>query len=251
VQVTDNAGATSVLSVTVAVAPRPSLPPVAALAVTPSVGTAPLTVTASAATSSNLDDPIVSYTFDFGDGTVLGPQSSATATHTYAAGQWRASVKGRGQHRALEHGDGGRRRGTGSSPNLVANSSFETGIAGWSAVGKADLSAHAGGYEGGGSLEVSATKPNSKEFGVTDDPDCVASVPVAGTAFRFTAWVQDEGGADWCQIRVRERQSYQSSDWAESAPVQLSSEWKLVQLDYRALSEGSSLDSRSSRGERQ
>ena len=43
-------------------------------------------VTADASGSSDNDTAgIASYTFDFGDGTVVGPQPAATATHSYAA----------------------------------------------------------------------------------------------------------------------------------------------------------------------
>ncbi|HEY3002858.1 MAG TPA: right-handed parallel beta-helix repeat-containing protein, partial [Kribbellaceae bacterium] len=50
-----------------------------AIAVPPSA-----TVTADATGSNDADvHPITSYTFDFGDGTVVGPQAGATATHAY------------------------------------------------------------------------------------------------------------------------------------------------------------------------
>ncbi|WP_370382906.1 cell wall-binding repeat-containing protein [Catenulispora sp. GAS73] len=42
------------------------------------------TVTAQAMPIGDLWDQAVSYTFDFGDGTVVGPQTSATAAHTYS-----------------------------------------------------------------------------------------------------------------------------------------------------------------------
>jgi hypothetical protein len=58
-------------------------PPVAALTVTPSSGAAPLAVVANASASTD-DGAIVSYRFDFGDGTIKGPQPGATASHTYA-----------------------------------------------------------------------------------------------------------------------------------------------------------------------
>src|SRR5206468_3079582 len=83
--VTDNAGATGTASKTVTVSAANQLP-VASLTVTPSSGTAPLTVTANASGSSDPDGTIASYRFDFGDGTVVGPQSGSTAGHTYAAG---------------------------------------------------------------------------------------------------------------------------------------------------------------------
>ncbi|HZX05365.1 PKD domain-containing protein [Kribbella sp.] len=62
-------------------------PPHAAAVLNPSaVAIPPATpVTVDASGSSDADvDGIASYTFDFGDGTVVGPQTAATATHTYA-----------------------------------------------------------------------------------------------------------------------------------------------------------------------
>ena len=59
-------------------------PPNVVLEVSPGAGTAPLHVTADASASTDTDaTPIDTYTFDFGDGTVKGPQSGATATHIY------------------------------------------------------------------------------------------------------------------------------------------------------------------------
>jgi PKD repeat protein len=58
-------------------------PPLAALTVRPSSGIAPLTVTADASRSADPDGTIVSYLYNFGDGTVVGPQAAATASHTY------------------------------------------------------------------------------------------------------------------------------------------------------------------------
>lgn len=82
VLVGDGAGATS--SATAAV--TSSAPPTAALTVAPTSGQAPLGVTADASASTAGTNPIASYAFDFGDGTVVGPQTTATAGHTYAAG---------------------------------------------------------------------------------------------------------------------------------------------------------------------
>jgi parallel beta-helix repeat protein len=67
--------------------------PTAALSVSPSSGTAPLPVTADASGSTAGSAPITSYTFNFGDGTTVGPQSGATATHTYqSAGSYTVTV---------------------------------------------------------------------------------------------------------------------------------------------------------------
>jgi hypothetical protein len=72
----------------------PDSPPAAALTVTPAAGTTPLIVSADASASSDTDaTPIVTYGFDFGDGTTTGPQSNPIATHLYvAAGDYTVTV---------------------------------------------------------------------------------------------------------------------------------------------------------------
>ncbi len=77
---------------------RPNNAPVAALSASPSSGNAPLAVTLDASGSSDIDtaapaDTIASYTFNFGDGSAPVTQSNPTITHTYAAGNYRATVQ--------------------------------------------------------------------------------------------------------------------------------------------------------------
>jgi len=77
---------------------RPNSAPVASLSATPSTGNAPLAVTLDASGSSDEDtaapaDTIASYTFDFGDGSAQITQSSPRVTHTYGAGNYRATVR--------------------------------------------------------------------------------------------------------------------------------------------------------------
>jgi parallel beta-helix repeat protein len=89
VTVTDGNGLTSSTSRTFSIMQAPT----ARLAVSPSSGSAPLAVTADASASTPGSSPIASYTFNFGDGTTVGPQSSATAGHTYsAAGAYQVTV---------------------------------------------------------------------------------------------------------------------------------------------------------------
>jgi parallel beta-helix repeat protein len=86
VTATDSAGLSSAATATVQVAPLLDNPPVPAITVTPTSGTVPLSVTADASGSSDTDvTPIASYTFDFGDGSVVGPQAGANATHIYTS----------------------------------------------------------------------------------------------------------------------------------------------------------------------
>ena len=77
---------------------RPNNAPVAALSASPSSGNAPLAVTLDASGSSDADtaapaDTVASYTFDFGDGSAPVTRSSPTVTHTYGAGNYRATVR--------------------------------------------------------------------------------------------------------------------------------------------------------------
>lgn len=66
------------------------LPPVAVASATPVSGTAPLTVNFSGAGSSDPDGGALSYDWDFGDGSVHA--STASASHTYAAGDYIARL---------------------------------------------------------------------------------------------------------------------------------------------------------------
>jgi PKD repeat protein len=61
----------------------PNLPPVASLSVTPASGTAPVTVTASTAASSDVDGTIASSSINFGDGSA--PVAGPSASHIYSA----------------------------------------------------------------------------------------------------------------------------------------------------------------------
>ena len=109
-----------------------NLPPVAALSVTPAMGPAPLAVTASASASRDSDGTVASYTFDFGDGTVIGPQSSPVASHVYAVGNWTARVT------VLDNENGSGSATVAVTPlqNLVGNPSFELSTSGWNAASR-------------------------------------------------------------------------------------------------------------------
>jgi PKD repeat protein len=71
-----------------------NLPPVAAFTVTSSTGTAPLAITANAATSNDPDGSITSYAWDFDTaGSFPGDTASGvTANHTYGAGVYTARL---------------------------------------------------------------------------------------------------------------------------------------------------------------
>ncbi len=83
VTATDGNNLTDNATKTVTVNAQQATGPTAALSVSPASGTAPLQVTADASGSTAGSSPISSYSFNFGDGTTVGPQSGATANHTY------------------------------------------------------------------------------------------------------------------------------------------------------------------------
>ncbi|MFN2455015.1 MAG: PKD domain-containing protein [Pyrinomonadaceae bacterium] len=74
---------------------RPRRPPTAALAASPIEGNAPLAVSFDGSGSSDPDgDAIVSYTFDFGDGSSVVTQTTPTISHTYnGVGSYRATLE--------------------------------------------------------------------------------------------------------------------------------------------------------------
>ncbi|HEY2314419.1 MAG TPA: right-handed parallel beta-helix repeat-containing protein [Streptosporangiaceae bacterium] len=59
--------------------------PVAHLKVSPATGATPLAVIADASPSAAGNAAITGYTFDFGDGSTVGPQAAARAAHTYTS----------------------------------------------------------------------------------------------------------------------------------------------------------------------
>ena len=218
--------------------------PVAALAVTPSLGTEPLDVTVDASGSSDPDGTIVSYWFDFGDGSTAGPQSSPTMVHAYAAGSWLATVVV-----ADNVGAAGVARApvvvaASSNGNLVGNPSFEQNLDGWNAFDGCTLTRVPGGNDGNDAAKLTATGPGKNSFGLNDHPDWVRDVALPGLKYRFTAWVRSAGSVGTAKITVREYllTNGQLVGSAISAGVTLSPDWQMVTLDYVTNSPGSTLD---------
>jgi PKD repeat protein len=235
--------ATTVKSTMVIHVTAPNQPPTANLVVTPGAGYAPLVVTADGSGSVDPEGGrIASYRFDFGDGTVIGPQPGATATHTYATGNWTVSLTVKDSLGAA----GSATAAIAVAPdnqgsNLAVNGSFETDSSGWAPVDGATLQRAAGGFDGSHALLVSGP-PDTTSFGVTDSLDFVQSTLAAGTRYQFTAWVRSPSSHGAVRLRVRETYNEETQPPALSAPVTLSPSWAFVTLEYDALYAGSSLD---------
>jgi len=228
---------------TITVTP-PNQSPIAVLTATPATGNAPLTVVANASASTDGDGTIVSYRFDFGDGTVVGPQALATASHTYAAGNWNLSVIVTDELGAV----GGAVipvtvATVGAGTNLVGNPSFEVNTNGWAPFSGATMQRVAGGFDGGFALSVTA--PDSLvTFGLNDSPNWVTTTPAAGTRYRCSAWVRSPGSHGQARLRVREYQGLVriGATGYFSNVVTLSPAWTLLTLDYVAQLGGTTLD---------
>ena len=80
--VTDDKGATGTASQVITVAPKPNVAPTAVANVVSVIGTVPMTVNLSAASSSDSDGTITSYAWDFGNGQTA---TGVTAQVTYPA----------------------------------------------------------------------------------------------------------------------------------------------------------------------
>ncbi len=233
-----SAQATTLVQVT-----RPNQPPFAVFTVTPRTGNAPLTVTTDASGSVDPDGTILSYRFDFGDGTSAGPQGSTIATHTYAAGNWTARVTvtdafGAVSTVALPVTVAA----VGPTANLVGNPSFESNSLGWSAYSSSTYTRVTGGFDGNSALQI--TGPASLSgFGLNDSPNWVGNAGAAGTRYRFSVWVRSVSALGSAKLQIREYLGgTKIGATLLSAPVQLTPVWQLVTAEHVTQASGSTLD---------
>jgi PKD repeat protein len=227
------------------VVPAGNQPPVARLSATPTSGEAPLNVSLDGSASTDPEAGALTYRFDFGDGTSQGPQSGATASHSYAAGSWTAlltTTDGAGQSDTatvvIQV-----TAPTGIGPNLVGNPSFETDLAGWNQYSGGSLLRVAGGKDGGWAVQVTSTNTTTSSFGINDSPNWVANAGAAGTRYRFSAWVRSASATGSAKLQVREYLGATKIGVnVYSTPVTLSPQWQLLTVEHMTGAAGTTLD---------
>ncbi len=221
----------------------PNLPPIAVVQVTPQTGNAPLAVTANAAGSTDPEGALLSFRFDFGDGVIVGPQTSVVATHSYAAGQWTLRV-------SVTDAIGAVSTTTflvtvaavESGPNLVTNPSFELNTTGWSAYSSATITRVAGGFDGGFALQMIGPVGTSG-FGVNDSPNWVTTTAGVGTRYRLSAWVRSATAFGTAKLQIREYVGGTKIGATLFSPgVTLSPGWQLITVDHVVQAANSTLD---------
>jgi PKD repeat protein len=215
-------------------------PPVAALAVTPASGPVPLSVTADAAASVGGDAPIDTYRFDFGDGTVVGPQAGPTAVHTYTTpGSYTAVVTvtdtaGRSDTATTQVS------ATSAVVNLVGNPGFEASTSGWATSGGPAivLTRAEGGHSGAWAAQVTNTGAGASASCTLNDSPNWARTTQTGT-YHGSLWVRAPAPGATLKLKFRE---YQGSTLVGSkdATVTLTTAWQQVQMSYAVVAPGSS-----------
>src|SRR5207245_2128059 len=205
VTVTDTVGLSSTASVSVAVSAADA-PPSAVLSVSPTSGGAPLAVTADASHSTDKDaTPIAGFKFDFGDGTVVGPQSAAAATHSYGTpGSYTVTV-------TVTDTVGLASTASASvnvKVNLVGNPGFETDTSGWNTAGSSTVAltrvsttAHSGNW----SAKLTNAGTAAQPCILNDSPNWVAST-IAGT-YIGSMWVHADIAGATFKLKFREYQN--------------------------------------------
>ena len=220
-------------------------PPVAVLAMRPATGNAPLVTLADATGSSDPNGPIASYTFDFGDGTVVPAGASPTQSHTFAAGNWIAQ---------LTVTDSAGASHTVTAPLIVApvnpgfnfalNPSVETDLAGWTPHAGSSIQRVTGGFDGPHAIRI--VGPDSLvTFGVNDSPNWVMQTPQSHVdlPYRFSAWVRSPSNTGRARLQVREfKNGVKIGSTTFSPFVPLSATWQLITVDRFVMMAGSTLD---------
>jgi PKD repeat protein len=225
---------------------RTNRPPLGVLNLLPTTGNAPLATMADASSSADSDGTIVSYRFDFGDGTVMANATAPVQSHTYVAGSYTARLTVTDNHGATH---------SVTTPvivaavtpgvNIATNYSAETGLTGWAATPTTgtSLTRQPGGFDGAYAIGSIGTA-NTSSFGVNDSPNWVAQTPstLVGHPYRFSAWVRSPHNTGLARLTIREFQGVTKLATTNSQNVRLTPVWQLVSVDHLVQQAGTTLD---------
>jgi peptidoglycan/xylan/chitin deacetylase (PgdA/CDA1 family) len=210
-------------------------PPVAVLAVSPSSGLAPLTVTADASGSTDTDPtPIAGYTYNWGDGTTALTTTASTATHRYTkTGTFTLTltVKDRANLSSMAS------KQVISQANLISNSGFESSTNAWTTgsstvrLARTLLTAHSG----LASAQVSNAGTSAQTCVLKGSPNFVGKT-AAGT-YTATLWVRGATSGATLTMQLAEL-SGTTVVGSASASLALTTSWQQVKVSYVARSPG-------------
>lgn len=211
-------------------------PPSASLVITPSSGEVPLMVTADASGSSDTDAyGIASFSFDFGDGTRVGPQISPVASHNYTtSGTYTVTVTVTDEA-GLSSTDS---REVSTLVNLVGNPGFESGMTGWVGYPSGVMLARVeGGHSGVWSAKATNGTGGATGCTLNDSPNWVSTTQ--GGSYTASIWARADSPGAVLKLRLREYQG-STSLGSQSASVTLTTAWQRVSTTYVPAAPGSS-----------
>ncbi|MEO6884857.1 MAG: chitobiase/beta-hexosaminidase C-terminal domain-containing protein, partial [Jatrophihabitantaceae bacterium] len=229
--VAGNIEATATQVITVAT----DAPPDAVLAVSPSSGLAPLTVTADASGSTDTDPtPIASYTYSWGDGTTALTTTASTASHRYTkTGTFtltltvkdRANLSSTATKQVI------------SQANLISNSGFESNTNTWT-TGSSTVKLTRGfliAHSGLASAQLTNSGTSAQTCVLKGSRNFVAKT-AAGT-YTASLWVR--GGTSGATLTLQLAElSGTTVIGSASATLALTTNWQQIKLTYVARSPG-------------
>jgi PKD repeat protein len=208
-------------------------PPRPSLAVNPSWGSAPLTVSADASASTDGDrTPISSYSFDFGDGSgAVGPQAAPAATHTSALpGTYTVTVTVVDRAGLSDYT---------TTQVAVHNGGFEVGTAGWNTSGSGPgiaLTRALGGHGGDWAGRLTNTGLLPSTCTLNDSPNWVTTTNAG--QYVATLWARSPVPGAVLKLRLRE---WAGEILAGSAVTlaTLTTDWQPISVKYAPAAPGS------------
>ena len=229
----------------------PAVPPTASLSVSGSLDATQTTgatyttefrFDASASNTSGDTTSIVSYAFNFGDGTSSGSQSTPVASHRYTApGTYPVTV-------TVTNKAGLTATASTSETvriNYSGNPTFESGVSEWNPAGGGGAALAVTTTNPHGGLQAAAvTMTSGSQCMVSHTPPALVNALNPGTVYKSSIWVLPTADSAYANFTMTVTETLNgSSVGSASTNVRLGAAgtWQLMQLPYTAARQGSSL----------